>query len=273
MSRSLYGYERVNVFQEEIDPSLMYIENGILKSPLFNEDNIEAYTEILRKDVMNSEVPHWKTVAVAVSDGETRTAIHTIKGTYTSYIKLGIAANSLILANPIEELSALEEETFGLDKQNFRKIKLVSAVDKDDVNTGISSNTKLVYPTVKRSIKNSAGEVIGTNATMENIEVETLVKDTKITEISAATEISFILLRSTGMLDFDKTSEFIKNSSGLIKYYPTRAIYDLNDVISIKRYDPSFKEGIRITYKKNINENVLKEILVGWFNDRIVSDY
>ena len=236
---SYYGFSNLTLFFMSKTSNDAELKNGEFRfiDESVSDEQYAAYSEIFRLDLLAEKVPHWKPIGVKVNTANAPTsALVTIEGTYTSYIKLSIESNNIILANPISVDGSATVMLQGGAQE---------AVGEFNPQL-ISRATRLIYPNEPQH------------------PVDNLIKGVTIAAIEPTKTISFYLARSIGVMDFKETSDRIKGLSG---YWPVRAIYDLNDIISVRKYKPG--DGcIKFTYKKDISEMALKDIIIGWYNDR-----
>lgn len=213
------------------------LENGTLRVEGLMKNEIKQLNEELRNALLNCEIPHYKVVGVNVVTGGNTSSIDYItklEGVSKSYTELFVTFDDLIYSGKYSK------------EENNNKLS-------DEINI---PGTWYSLMAISNKVTSSNDTIFHTGMGMSSV-ANALLKNVDIIDFNrSGCAIHLIVKHGTGILDFEESSNFLKNSD----YKPVRAVYDLNGIFSIKLYEESDK-GIYLKYKRDINESVLLQIL------------
>lgn len=224
----------VNLKDGKLTLDLRVNNKGIVK--LDSRDYFEL-SECIRRDLLNYNIPHTRVIGVqVVTNGLIDSRyISKLAGTDTSYAELLVVLDKLIYSGIV------------IDNELVEKTVLAS-IDKE-VTTA---------PGIIRVMSNSD---IPLKALRPNINLMSWTSDS-----SSNTVVKFVTLYSKGMVDFVQAAEHIKYTKGG-EFMPLRAVYDLMKVFTVHKYSESTSpECVQLHYKCEIDEDVLKDILILYLN-------
>lgn len=227
------------------------IDKGVIHIPDSSDETIRAVGDQLRHDVLSMNVPHYKVIGVKVVAGSMGMSNYVIKSKDVdrSYAELLAVLHNVIYAEGGGYVNPnLMDSDFQNNIDNRGDLAFMVGVDED-----IRSDNKTLY-------------YVG-----EGTCPDSLVRDVPIIRSkSNSFSINLLLKRGTGNISFveaEKVFKDIKNIAReyeqrheVIEYVPISQYYDLTDILTVPMYMFGDK-GIRLRYKKPVNESALQQIV------------
>lgn len=232
------------------------LENGIIRIPDSSAETIRMVGDQLRHDVMTMNVPHYKVIGVRVVTGSIGMSNYVIKSKDVdkSYAELLAVLHNVIYAEGGGYINPnLMDSDLQIRIDSRGDLAFMVGVDED-----IRSDNNTLY-------------YVG-----EGTCPDSLVRDIPIIKSkSNSFSINLLLKRGTGNISFTEAEKVFKEVKNVareydqrrevIDYVPISQYYDLTDVLTIPMYMTGDK-GIRLRYKKPVNENVLQQIIKSYAN-------
>lgn len=237
------------------------VENGVLRVPSINKENLGTMQKFLRESLINYEIPHWKVIGISVTLANSRVIPDFItkpKGIDKSYAEILTPLQQVVLkeggGNPIS--AGLHEFKWSHSKHG--ETGFIISQGKH-----VKSNSdSLIY----------CGESGKT--------IQTLKSDVDIMKFdSASSTAEMLILKSTGIKNLNITAKIISDfghaisklnentSKGVYtRFVPISQVYDLSKFVNIGIYNNS-DNFIKLNYKCEINEKILESILRNWANE------
>ena len=214
------------------------IENGFIE--VNGMDAIE-FGNTLRKDLKDMLIPHFRPIGVTVTNAlnANKDYISKINGINMSYVELLIAFKNVV---PISAGGVLPPN-LDSDKRIFGSC---------------CSNAREVYTGDKSIIFSKSGQDKIPHFLIEEIPI-----------VKHATDdftLHFIFMRHQGFIDFDESQRYLRGTG----YKPLRAVYDLNDYVSVGYNVKGNK--VPIFFKRKINVEGLETILRAYGEDLLVQE-
>jgi hypothetical protein len=224
------------------------LNNGILKLNNVDKSKFKSIYLKFRRDLLDCNIPHYRPVAFRLED----TNISMIESNVIKIKELGYS---------FSELSFILNEIILYDKRGVIPpilLKKSAPILQSDCSF-ITLNGKDIGTNNISSMFYS-GEGISSIPRLLPINLnifEGLKKNIMIT---------LVLRRNVGEQDFNDNFNLIDTSSG---FKTMRTIYSLYDYFSINEY--MGEDHFKLNYKKDINEDVLLNILIDYFKQSEVS--
>lgn len=214
------------------------LRNGILTVPGFDESDYIEVAGILRRALLQSELPHFKAIGARVSVGSTidPSFVDKIPGSDKSYAELLVTLDNLVYVDLSSSLTIVPRD-------QARYAELIS---------------------IEKNATSSNGAFILSG---KGVSPQPLILDEPIINWNSKAKnntVSLVMREGTGMFDFNETYY-----AGLYNtdYKPMRAVYDLTNVFTIRLYK-SGDNHIKFCYKKKVNEEVLLKLLTNYMESR-----
>lgn len=241
--------------------SIMDIKNGVLELPGVSVEEMKELYRIMSADLMDMKIPHYRVIAAQITGTvkPVRNVVMKQAGTNRSYVELLRLARDLIFSRGGGITRALNWEcpdelidTFG-------------------------------FMQAERSVTSSNGALHFMG--MGDATVESMVQDVDIMTMSGnGCTLRFITKLGTGVCEFEESERLLidlskyqstvgeevsqgqrvrytQNKSGFV---PFRAIYDLNNNVMLKPYQPEDGYTLKFIYKSKISEKVFTQIIQGY---------
>lgn len=223
------------------------LNEGKLHFKEYNKTDLKKLYNKFRKDLLDCNITHYRPVAFKL-EGALANAVSSniskIPGFGYSFSELSFILNNIIT-----------HEKKGIMPEKLNSVASLTKLRSD------CSFLTLMGDTISTEVKESmfyCGEGIQSNPDM-------LLEDLTIfRKLKTSIAITVILMKSKGKLDFSDNQRLVYNTG----FKSMRTIYNLYDFFSIKEY--LGEEYIQLNYKEEINEKVLYNILVDYFNQEDV---
>lgn len=235
------------------------LNNGKLTVPNISEEGLIRLSNELRRMLLSYKIPHYKVIGANIVVKSGRQLVDFVtktRGINKSYAELISVLRDFIISEVAGRPSALmwsDADTL-INFLSKREFAFVTS-DGNNVNT---ENGSLIFEC-------SAGK-----------QIRNLIKNVELIKFQGdSSRIDILFYRGTGILDFPEATSIITRMQGRIsnmtekqppQYVPLSQAYDLTQIFTVKLLRPG-DTNIQLCYKRNINEEILKQILVGWAED------
>lgn len=241
---------------EFVQLSISEVRNRQLIVPGANAEQMRHIHRVLQSALFQDRIPHYRPIGACIkgmvkypSDMVTRAL-----GVNKSYIELWRDTKDLIMA-----------EGGGFLQEDLRR----SAVEKE--------NFAFIYAVDTATTSNNSFKFCG----MGDKEARMLVRDVPVISLGEGCEVKLFLYRGTGLIDFTQARNILYRESGLnkvilrnkvvgdggIQFVPQRAVYSLYNNLVIQPYQEEDGNVLHLTYKCDIDEDVLTRIVQGFAVD------
>ena len=212
------------------------VESSVLKlNTKVSTEDLKALYELLRVDLQDGNIPHYKVVAAKYLSGgkmPPNDYVSKLRGANKSFAELYVSLQSVIIG-----------EVFGSDDVTAEAMK-----QRGKYGVLLSNET---------NIESDNGSLLwsgtGTNFLQESLVMKIPIIRTE----NVNNSIQFVVAKGKGYSDFVSCMPYLLQQEGFV---PIAQYFNLSPYILLKRY----KEGdieLGFTYKDNINESVLTKIL------------
>lgn len=218
--------------------------------------------DMLRKDILSLEVPHWKVVGVKITVGDRRVLSNYIdkqQGVSKSYAELLASLRFLILAD-----RGGFPHTFTMRKAELGGKKCIME------SSFIVGNGKLVTSNSGMFYDCAFGHK--PESLIPNVEIVRFARDDSRIELLLHRGTKTFTFREAGAKVKEINQEISMKKEDNLFYAPIEQDYDLTEVFSIKRFELGDK-GIYLRYKSKLNENVLQQIIRDYAREMEILQY
>lgn len=210
------------------------VKNGeIVFNSDITDDGLNTIYEELRVAIQDGKLPHYKVIGISYTAAGTvaEDYVSKLRGANRSYIETYVQLQHVILGSVKGECSYIKTTPVW---------KLIS--NQRDI---YSDNEALLWAGTGESVTDS------------------LIRNIPILKTSSESNILALLITSgTGFIDFDSYAGVIAqyNKDNTVQFAPVAQYFNLSPYLVIRRYHKG--DGVlRFTYKVDINEAVLTELL------------
>lgn len=208
-----------------------------------NSSNIEKIYDQVRRDLLDSKIPHYKPMGIRVEKlGNDISAVRKNREMGLSVMELGFLLSDLVIATPA--IPSLDNAGhLALSPQYSTILADVCSVTAE-TSYGDEDNIDMWFTEQGMSAK-----------------PVTLIPNYNLKEF-IRNEFTFHILfrRGTGSVDFDENNLLLQNTL----YFPLRTHYDIYDFVQIKSLDKT-NGYLNLKYMRDINEQVLEEMFNNYF--------
>lgn len=222
------------------------INGELILTRSLSEDRIQMLSQKLYNALVNYEVPHWRVIGCSVRDnGRTvESVLNKIGGINMSYIELMNALSKIVLSERhgnfyAPDFDNVQSVVFNAQTNNgldFAHVMICDQRGKVTTSNGVRFYGETATPVKCLALNEDICDVVGKNV-----------------------EIFAYLAFGKGIVDFSDNNRIFKKCSSIV---PCRTVYDLTDTVMVRPYRLGDK-NVKFTYFKDVDENVLAEILQG----------